>query len=69
MTAAPALVRTFEVAGFTAEVSVPRLQRGVVGSAVVEWSPRVPDFNRDFSKEQRLEYRLKLIGAINEVMA
>ena len=65
MSAQPAFVRTFVVAGFTAEVSVPRIATGVA-SAVVEWSPRVPRFEVDFTAAQRTEYQRKLMQAIEQ---
>jgi hypothetical protein len=67
MTARIARSWTFEVAGFTADVSMPRVDAGLVTSAVVEWTPRVPNFETDFTAEHRAEYRLKLITAIAEV--
>lgn len=67
MSAQQAIVRTFKIAGFKAEVSVPRVATGRVSSAVIEWTPRVPHFASDFTAAQRLEYRLKLIAAIAEI--
>ena len=66
MSATQAFVRTFHVAGFTAEVSFPTLALGAVSLAVVEWSPRVPDFHRDFTRAQRLTYQRLLSEAIGE---
>ncbi len=67
MTAALARVEKFVVGAFTAEVSVPPLEAGVVKCAVVEWDPRVPRFDVDFTPAQRAEYHRKLINAVSEL--
>ncbi len=66
MSAVRACVRTFTIGRFTAEVSIPPLERGAVSSVATEWSPRVPRFEVDFTPAQRVEYQRKLIGVLSD---
>ena len=61
MSATSARVSTFKVGRFVAEA---RLLDGAIS---IEWQPRVPRFQVDFTEAQRGEYRMKLMGAIVEL--
>ena len=64
MSGMPAFVRHFKVAGFVVTVSLPPLERGEVSSAAIEWSPRAPRMDVEFTAAERTEYQRKLMDAI-----
>ena len=64
MSAEKAIVRTWRVGRFTAELSVRKPQPGVMASAVIDWSPGIP---HDLTERDLEKYRAGRRKAIEEI--
>lgn len=60
---APSLVRTWSVGRYTATLTVPPLERGVV-HAVIEWEPHCP---KDLTADEQRAYRYGRDAAFREL--
>lgn len=64
MTARAGTIVCFNVGDFSVEVTIPPIAPATVSYMPCEWSPHVPDFERDLTPEQVAEYRLRIAEAV-----
>lgn len=60
----PLIVRTWPVGGFTATLTVPRVNGDATASAVIEWTPSVPS---RLTEQEVAQYRAGRNRALAEV--